>query len=157
MLPIQISNILSLSYLRNTDIPSCILWITDVEKLRKGRGTCRSFDLIRPIAKARRSDQMSINCFASKSKGCDISVACCSWHLGSIEIQNKHMPLLKTMINITFPRFYAYSMQKMFIFCFKQQSIYTTSQKINWNVEYNSSSACTLRLVKLHIVFWYMR
>lgn len=67
------------------------------------------------------------------------------------------MPLLKTMINITFPRFYTYSMQKMFIFCFKQQSIYTTSQKINWNVEYNSSSACTLRLVKLHIVFWHMR
>lgn len=39
------------------------------------------------------------------------------------------MPLLKTMINITFPRFYTYSMQKMIIFCFKQQLIYTTLQK----------------------------
>lgn len=156
MLPIQVSNILSLSYLRNTDISSCILWITDVEKLRKGRGTCRSFDLIRSIAKAWRSDQMSINCFASKSKGCDISVACCSWHLGSIKIQHYSIcHYWKPWLISLFHGSIHIRCKKCLFFALNNNWFIQHYRKLKCRIQ--SSSACSLRLVKLHIVFWHMR
>lgn len=125
------------------------------EIIRKGMGTCRSFDLIRSIAKSRKSDQMSINCFASKTKGYDISVACCSWHLGSIKFKTSICHYWKPWLISLFHSSIHIRCKKCLFFALNNDLYNITENQLKCRIQ--SSSACTLRLVKLHIVSWHMK
>lgn len=118
-------------------------------------GTCRSFDLIRSIAKSRKSDQMSINCFASKTKGYDISVACCSWHLGSIKFKTSICHYWKPWLISLFHSSIHIRCKKCLFFALNNDLYNITENQLKCRIQ--SSSACTLRLVKLHIVSWHMK